>query len=428
MTGFRDLTRNHDFTVLWIGTTTSQLGSAVSQIAFPLAAYALSGSAVVTSVVAALEMTGNLVTLLPAGAWADRFDRRRLMRLSALGGGLVYATVVAAQLAGVLTLPHLYLAAFLTGAAAGLFAPAETSAVRTVVAPEELPTALAQNQSRQWIASLLGSPLGGALYGLIRWLPFAADAASYAVNWMLLGRLRADLSPGQRALDAPRPRLLAEVVGGWRFLYGHPFFRVLCTWSPLANLTINAVFYVALLRLVAAGFPGWQIGLEEAIVGLLGILGALAAPRVIERLPTGWLTILAAWSFVPLLFLIAQWNNPWVVAAATGAGIFVNPIGNAGIGAYTQRLMPTDMIGRFSSTMSFTSLSTHPLAPLLAGGALALLGGRAAVYTTMAMCALVALIPTSSRAIRSVPRPAIWQAELIPRESAQASASSLRTG
>jgi MFS family permease len=425
MTGYRDLARNRDFTVLWTGSTISQLGSSVSQLAFPLAAYALSGSAVVTSIVGALEMAGSLAALLPAGVWADRIDRRRLMRLSALGGALLYATVVAADLAGALTLAHLYAASFLTGAAAGLFAPAESSAVRTVVEPEQLPTALAQNQSRQWIASLLGSPLGGALYGLVRWLPFAADAASYAVNGMLLGRLRTDLSPAPRAADEPRPRLLREVVEGWRYFFGHPFLRVLCVWSPLANLTINAVFYVALLRLVAAGFPGWQIGLSESITGMLGILGALAAPTVIDRLPTGRLAVLAAWSFVPLLFLIAQWNNPWVVAAAGGAGIFVNPISNAGIGAYSQRLMPTEMLGRFSSAMTFTSMSTHPFAPLLAGGALALLGGRTAVYAIMATVALVALVPTLSRVVRSVPRPAEWQAE--PGEQTPYASPSSRT-
>ncbi len=43
MTGYRDLARNHDFTVLWIGQTASELGSRVSMFVFPLLAYQLTG-------------------------------------------------------------------------------------------------------------------------------------------------------------------------------------------------------------------------------------------------------------------------------------------------------------------------------------------------------------------------------------------------
>ena len=406
MPGLRSLSRNHDFTVLWVGTTISQLGSSVSALAFPLLGFALTHSAIVTSVVGSLEMAGNLVALLPAGILADRVDRHRIMRWSALLGAVLYAAVVAADLGGALAIWELYVAAFLTGVAAGLFLPAETAAVRAVVAPADLPGALSQNQSRQWIASLLGSPLGGALYGVLRWLPFAADAVSYAVNWLALGTLRTDLAPPPRPASATKA--WRDIVDGWRYIFGDPFLRILGVWSPLANLSINAVFYVATLRLIQAGFPGWQIGLSESIVGVLGILGAVMAPALIDRIRTGTLMVIVSWAFVPLMVLIALWNDPWVLAGSAGAGVFVNPAGNAGISAYAQRIVPDGMLGRYSSTMSFTSMSLHPFAPLLAGGALALLGGRPAVFAIMGLCALVAMIPTLSRAIWAIPRPAQW--------------------
>ena len=43
MTGYRHLARNHDFTVLWVGQTVSELGSRVSMFVFPLLAYRLTG-------------------------------------------------------------------------------------------------------------------------------------------------------------------------------------------------------------------------------------------------------------------------------------------------------------------------------------------------------------------------------------------------
>ena len=98
-----------------------------------------------------------------------------------------------------LTIPHLLVVATLTGIGSGLFSPAEASAVRAVVPTEDLPTALSQNQARQHVASLVGGPLGGLLYGVARWLPFLADAVTFAFSFLMLGRIRADLS-------APPPR------------------------------------------------------------------------------------------------------------------------------------------------------------------------------------------------------------------------------
>ncbi len=72
------------------------------------------------------------------------------------------------------------------------------SAIRAVVPTEDLPTALSQNQAREHVAGLLGGPLGGALYAVARWLPFAVDTVSYAVSCVTLTRIRTDLSATPR--------------------------------------------------------------------------------------------------------------------------------------------------------------------------------------------------------------------------------------
>jgi MFS family permease len=193
-TGFRELSRNRDFTVLWTGQTISDLGTAVSTFVFPLVTYALTGSALWAAVVEAAFLLGVCGALLPAGVLADRVDRRLLMRTASGGGALLYASLAVAAYLGTLTIPHLVVVALLTGVATGLSGPAEMSAVRSVVPREQLSTALSQSQARQHVGALVGGPLGGVLYGVARWLPFAFDAISFAVYWLLAGRLRADLS------------------------------------------------------------------------------------------------------------------------------------------------------------------------------------------------------------------------------------------
>ena len=65
----------------------------------------------------------------------------------------------------------------------------------------------------------------------------------------------------------------------------------------------------------------------------------------------------------------------------------------------------------------FLSMSVIWLAPLLGGALLASLGGPAAIAAIGGLVALSALIPTLSRSIRSVPKPAVWQAELAASET-----------
>jgi predicted MFS family arabinose efflux permease len=405
----RTLFRNHDFTVLWIGQTISELGSRMSMFVFPLLAYALTGSALWAAAAESAHLLGMAATLLPAGVLADRTDRPQLMRWASGAGVVLYTSLVAAAFSVGISIPHLLVVALLTGAAAGLFAPAETSAVRAVVPDEALATALSQNQARQHIASLVGGPLGGVLYGLTRWLPFAVDAVSYAVSWVLLGRIRADLSAPRGGVRTPIRQGLGE---GFTFIRERPFFRVLLVWSALVNLLVNALFFVAILRLIQGGFAPVQIGLVETAAGAFGLLGAIAAPRLIASFRTGALTVVIAWSFVPLAVPMMFWTNPLVVSAALSAGLFLNPAGNAGIGAYRMALTPSDLQGRIQSANQFVSMSTMPLSPILAGALLAGLGGGAAIAVLAGLTALAALIPTLSRSVRSVPRPSVWQAEL----------------
>ena len=405
MTSFCTLARNRDFTALWIGATVSELGSRITTFAMPLVAYSLTGSALWAAAAEGVFLVGMVAMLLPAGILADRHHRLRLMRFSLGAGAVLYASLVVAGLLGILALPHLLGVALATGVVTGLFSPAEYSAIRSVVSTEELPTALSQQQARQHVAGLLGGPVGGALFALARWAPFAADVVTYVLGWFLLGRVRADLSPAPSTTPARPVRDLGE---GLRFLWERPFLRVLLVWSPAANLAVNALFFVALLRLIEAGFPAWQIGLVETAIGAFGILGALAAPWLVERCPTGSLTIAVAWSFVPLSIPLALWNNPVAMALAASAGIFLNPVGNTGIGAYRMAITPPALVGRMQSTVQFVSMLTIPLAPALAGLLLSGLSGGSAVLVVTALIALVALVPTLARSVRTVPRPRDW--------------------
>jgi MFS family permease len=403
--------RNHDFTVLWIGQTISELGNQMSLFVFPVVAWQISHSAIATALAASSAIAGNVLALLPGGVIADRFDGRKVMRWSSAIGALAFASLVVAGVTGHLTIAHLVAVGVIGGACAGTFAPTETAAIRSVVAEDELPTALSQNQARESVASLAGAPLGGLLLAITRWLPFVADALSYAVSWALLGRLRTDLKP----VDREQTRVRDELKEGFAFIWHRPFFRVLTIWAALVNLTVNAVFFLAILRLIQGGFRPTIIGLTEAAAGVAGILGAMAAPRIINRFATGRLTIMVGWSFIPLSIPMIWFNQPWVVILAIGGTTFLIPAGNAGIGAYRMRVTPLELQGRVAAASRFTSSLIMPVAPVIAGALFATLGGSKAMAVLLVATACAALIVTLSRDVRAVPRPDQWDQENTDR-------------
>jgi MFS family permease len=406
VTGYRQLARNRDFTILWVGETVSDLGSTMSLFVFPLLGYRLTGSTPVAALLEAVGLLGEVAATLPAGVLADRVDRRRLMLTAAAAGSVLYGSLALAGLLGMLTVPHLAVVALLTGVTAGVYRPAGMAAVRRVVAPEDLPTAYSQVQARQHVASLLGGPLGGLLYAVRAWAPFAVDALSYGASCLTLTRVRTDLRPQPREGVPTRP--VEQVKEGYRFIWARPFFRTLLVWSALSNLLVNACFFVVSMRLIQAHVEPAQIGLVSTCAGIGGILGALAAPYVIERTRTGALAVCVAWMCVLPLVPLVWWATPAGACVSVFFLVLLNPIGNAGIGSYRAAITPDDLQGRVGSAMGFVAMGVMPLAPVLGGWLLTAVGGTGAVAGLVAGAAVGALVPTLSRSLRSVPRPAEW--------------------
>src|SRR5215218_5205227 len=137
MSGYRGLARNHDFTILWVGETISDLGSTMSLFVFPLLGYHLTGSTVIAALLEAAGLLGMAAMLLPAGILADRYDRRGLMLGAGAAGALLYGSLAMVGVLGVLTVPHLAIVALLTGIAQGIYQPAGMAAVRRVVPAED---------------------------------------------------------------------------------------------------------------------------------------------------------------------------------------------------------------------------------------------------------------------------------------------------
>ena len=407
MTALGELSRNRDFRVLWIGETISELGSTMSMFVFPLLTYAVTGSAAHAALTEFAHLLGLVLTLLPAGVVVDRVDRRRILLSASAAGLVLYAVLTVALLQGWAGLALIAVVAGLTGVCSGFVRPAQTSAIRDVVPPHLLPAAISQSQARQHIGALLGAPLGGLLFGIARWLPFAADALSYVASLVGVALLRTDLSPTNRQPS----RVMADLRASFAFLMSIAYLRHTLTIAFINNIAINAVFFAAIMRLVQDGHSAAAVGLVETLFGATAIVGAMIAPGLVERLRTGTLIIVGNWTWVPLVVPLYLAHHPVTVGLCLAGGILLNPALNAGLGSYRMTITPPALQGRVVSANMFIVMLGMPLAPLLGGVLLEHAGPLVTFGALGALLLTSAVIGTASKAIRSVPRPCEWRVQ-----------------
>ena len=144
----------------------------------------------------------------------------------------------------------------------------------------------------------------------------------------------------------------------------------------------------------------------------------MLAPSLIHRMPTGRLTVLIGWMCCLPLVPLTVSSSVWTTCASTFFLLLLSPVGNAGISSYRMAVTPDHLQGRVGSTSQFVSMSVMPLAPLLGGYLLEHQGGGTAVTALVVASALLAVLLTSSRSIRSVPRPSEWVADEEPEPAA----------
>jgi MFS family permease len=174
------LRRNRDFLLYQAGQFLSLFGSGISGIAYPLLTLALTGSAAKTGYVGAVEFAPLVLLSVPAGVAADRFDRRRLTIASDAVAAAALAVLAAAVLTGHARYWLILVVAFIDMSASVVFRSGMSGAIKAVVPQPQLADASSVSMARGSIVRLGAPPLGGAIFGLSRGLPFVADAVSYA--------------------------------------------------------------------------------------------------------------------------------------------------------------------------------------------------------------------------------------------------------
>lgn len=380
------------FWKLWTSSGVSNLADGVLKMAMPLAALHFTDSPVLIAGVTLALTLPWLLFALPAGALADRFDRR----LAMLGANTVRAGLLAALgLALALDMGSiwlLYAVAFGIGLTETLY---DTTAQS--ILPQLVPrTRLSRANGRLIAAELtankfLGPPLGGFLVAAGLAVSFLAPAALWAVAVGVLFMVRGDY---RVARSGAPTTLRSDIAEGLRFLWRHQVLRWMAVMVGTANFASNMTF--SILVLFAVG-PASPMGLSEPAFGALmitvaagSLLGSLAAERIEALLGRARTLVLSMLACVVLVGVPAVTAHPLLV----GSGFFLGGLAIATWNVLTvslrQRVTPDHLLGRVNSGYRLVAWGTMPLGAAT-GGVLAQIFGLTTAFAVAALLTLSTL-------------------------------------
>jgi MFS family permease len=391
------LWRQRDYVLLWSGQAISSVGGAVSLIAFPLLVLAITHSPLAAGIAGMLRRLPNLLYLV-AGALVDRWNRKYVMIVCDSGRALSLVSIPLALMLGHLTIWQLYANALVEGILLVFFSVAHASSLGQVVANEQLPAAMAQEEVVEGVTALLGPGLAGALFALARILPFVADAVSYGASIVTLLLIR---TPFQMPRVQPRRHLLAEIREGMIWMWQQPVIRMMNLTNVAAALVTPGSTLVVIVVAQQHGASDAVIGLIFACGGVGAILGSLLAPFTQKFLTVGRAIVLTRWIFAllwPFYVLIGQ--PLWLSAVEFGIG-FADPIEDVPYFSYRLALIPDELRGRVISACRLFTAVTNPLGQFLTGLLLERYGAVPTIMIGWVILLLVALAMTLYRPLRT---------------------------
>jgi predicted MFS family arabinose efflux permease len=382
--------RERAFAVLWLATVVSNIGTWMQSAAAGWLMTSLDPAPFSVSLVQVASSLPLFVFALPAGAFADIVDRRRLLifvqvmvtALVAAFGLMVYLSWVT---------PTLLLAfTFLAGAAAASIMPAWQAIVPLLVPRRHLQPAVALNSVGLNVSRALGPAVAGII--ISAW----GIAAPFWVNGLTTTAVIAALIWWRPRDDGTQGRLPPEqfhraINAGLRHARHNPHLRA--TLIRAGGFFLFASAYWALLPLVAryqvAGGPELY-GILLGAIGAGAVAGAFGLPQLTRALGADRVVALgtAGTVIALLLFAVARY---WTIALAGSliAGMsWIMVLATINVSA--QVALPGWVRGRGLSifgTVMFGSLSVGSAI----WGEVAALGGLPAAHLLAGLGALIAV-------------------------------------
>lgn len=273
---YRDALRRHDFALLALASLIDEVGSWAYTVVIAVEVYQRTHSTIWLAGLSASRWVTCLLVSGYAGVIADRYERTKVMVVSAVASGIVISVIaVSVGWSGpVWVLLALTAIAALVGSP---YQPAAGALTPEVVAEKDLAAANSLFATLQSLVVVLGPALGGLLLltgstvtGVV------INAASFFVAAAIVVRLRVR----SRGSAEPGGAMLTQWLAGFRALASHQVAMALVAFCALDSMVYGAstVIYAPLSVRLGTGVNGYSYLLAGSALG--GVLAAALANRL----------------------------------------------------------------------------------------------------------------------------------------------------
>ena len=172
---------NRDFGCYLSGVFLGTLAIQIQSVAVSWQIYAIARNPLALGYAGLAQFLPMVLFILPAGSFADRYDRRTIIAISYLLQAAAAALFLWLALTNTRALAPWYAILALFGAARSFASPAAQSLVPQLVPQGQFPQAVALNSSIFQVAVIAGPALGGSIYILGPATAYAACLVMFAV-------------------------------------------------------------------------------------------------------------------------------------------------------------------------------------------------------------------------------------------------------
>jgi MFS family permease len=268
-----------NYRIWFIGALVSNIGTWMQRTAqdwFVLTELTNNDAAAV-GVTMALQFGPALVIGPFAGIIADRLPGRRLLAITQSVQVVLAAALGAIIVAGIAELWMVYVLALALGIVTAIEAPARVTFVGELVAPEQLPNAVALNSTSFNVARLIGPAVAGVLVVALGagWVVLL-NVLTFAAMLSALALLRAETLQTVRKIGKERGQLRA----GIRYVARRGDLLVVFAMVFLiGTFGFNFAIFTATMARVEFNRGASEFGLLSSILAIGSVAGALLSAR-----------------------------------------------------------------------------------------------------------------------------------------------------
>ena len=398
----RGVFRQGDFRTLWLAQFVSVFGDFLAVFGvISLITFRWHGTAAQVTYVLISYMLPLAIVSPIAGVFVDRWRVKRVMIASDLiRGALVLLLLWVSDVA------QLYTLFVALGAVSSFFGPAQSVALRTLVAKEKLLAANALMSQAFYTVRLLSPVVAGAL---VAWLTekscFYIDAFSFFFSAAMVSSLliRREAAHGSNTVKG----FWKQLTSGNRFIFTHPSLAFVITSMVSAMFVMSCLsplFSIYVRDILHSGV--FTYGIVSSAVGVGLIAGTAAVNRFggeRSKKSVVLVGLIVCAAGVALLGIFAA--IPAAVATTLTMGFGISFVV---VAAQTlmQQETPPAMLGRVSSSFMSVFSAAQVLGLLLSGHLAVWFGIRIVFLLCAAALALIALAGFTQHKPTPIPLPA----------------------